>query len=118
MHADEVKYKDDKIIWTLNDKQYESEIVDVSTTEVGSKTEERPFTRMSIWFADKEIKDVPVAIVDRTEKSTPFLANRNFMEKMGTIVNPDKVFVVTKSPASYDALSAKGDPHAGIKFEK
>ena len=118
MHADEVKYEDGKIIWSLNDKEYTNDIVDVSTTEVGSKTEERPFTRMSIWFADKEIRDVPVAIVDRTEKSTPFLANRNFMEKMGTIVNPDKVFVVTKSPATYDASSAKGNPHAGIKFEK
>lgn len=117
MHADEVEYKDNKIIWKLNDKTYENDIIDVSTTEVGSKTEERPFTRMNIWFADKEIRNVPVALVDRSEKSTPFLANRNFMEKMGTIVNPDKVFVITKSPMGYDALKAKGDSHAGIKFE-
>ena len=118
MHADKVDFTDDKIIWELNGKKYENDIIDVSTTEVGKTIEERPFAKMNIWFADKEIKDVPVALVDRTEKSTPFLANRIFMEKMATIVNPEKVFVITQAPNGYDAYKAKGEAHAGIKFDK
>ena len=71
-----------------------------------------------IEFAGKTIKDVAVAPVDRTPKSTPFLANRKFMERMGIIVNPDKAFVITQFDGEYDALDSKGKKHAGINFDE
>jgi hypothetical protein len=56
---------------------------------------------------------------NRVDKSTPFLVNREFMRALGLSVNPNKAFVVTENPENKFSLSkAKGNPHAGIKFEK
>ena len=118
MHADNIETKDSFLHWEINGKKFKSKIVNVSSTEVGEKIEERPYVHLDIEFAGKTIKDVAVAPVDRTPKSTPFLANRKFMERLGIIVNPDKAFVITTFDGDYDALDSKGKKHAGIIFNE
>jgi hypothetical protein len=73
---------------------------------------------MDISFRGKTYKDVYVSLVDRKEKSTKFLANRKFMERIGCSVSPFKTFMVTSFVEEYSPKNAKGDSHAGIKFEK
>ena len=118
MHAENIETKGDFLHWELKGKKFKSKIVNVSSTEVGEKIEERPYVYLDIEFAGKIIKDVAVAPVDRTPKSTPFLANRKFMERLGIIVNPDKAFVITQFDGDYDALDSKGKKYAGIVFNE
>ena len=62
------------------------------------------------------IKGVKVAPINREAKSTPFLANRNLMKKLGVMVNPSKAFVISDPPEGYTPMKAKGEIHGGIIF--
>jgi hypothetical protein len=73
---------------------------------------------MDVQFAGKTYKDVHISLVDRKDKSTKFLVNRKFMERIGCSVSPTKTFVVTSFDGEYSAGDAKGIAHAGIKFQK
>jgi hypothetical protein len=64
-----------------------------------------------------KISDVKVAPTSRIQKSTPFLANRGLMKRMGVMVNPHKAFVVTDEVKNYRPLKTKGMAHGGIEFE-
>jgi hypothetical protein len=119
VHADTIEEKGKKLIWTLNGKKFVNDIIGYSDAEVGRDTHTRPVIEIDLVFNDIMVPGVKVSPVDRTEKSTPFLANRAFMKRMGLIVNPNKAFVVTPSPEQeYRPSKAKGEPHAGIYFEK
>lgn len=119
VHADTIEEKGKKLIWTLNGKKFVNDIIGYSDAEVGRDTHTRPVIEIDLVFNDIVVPGVKVSPVDRTEKSTPFLANRAFMKRMGLIVNPNKAFVVTPSPEQeYRPSKAKGEPHAGIYFEK
>jgi len=119
IHADEMEENDNKLIWTCGGKKYVSPIVGYSDAEIGKDIHRRPIIEMDIIFNDILVPKVKLSPVDRTGKSTPFLANRQLMRKLGLIVNPNKAFVVTKSPdEEYKPSEAKGEAHSGIYFEK
>jgi ribosomal protein S6--L-glutamate ligase len=119
IHADSVEEKGKKLIWTCGDKKFVSDIIGYSDAEVGKNTHTRPVIEMDIVFNDIRITKVRVSPLDRSGKSTPFLANRSLMRKLGMIVNPNKAFVITDMPGDdYSPKSAKGKEHAGIYFEK
>ena len=71
---------------------------------------------MDIIFNGVKITGVKVAPTDRISKSTPFLANRPLMKKLGVMVNPHKAFVVSDRVEDYSPMQAKGDPYGGIEF--
>jgi RimK family alpha-L-glutamate ligase len=119
IHADSVEEKGKKLIWTCGDKKFSSDIIGYSDAEVGQSRDRRPVIEMDIVFNDVKIPAVRVSPIDRTGKSTPFLANRILMRTLGMIVNPNKAFVVTDLPKDdYSPKSAKGKEHAGIYFSK
>ena len=118
IHADKVEEKGGKVHWTIGKKKFVNTIVDHSEAEVGTKIHKRPVIELDITFNGVLIPGVKVSPDDRTDKSTPFLANRSFMRTVGLIVNPHKAFVVTEEPEEYSVKAAKGEPYAGIKFEK
>jgi RimK family alpha-L-glutamate ligase len=119
IHADSVEEKGKKLIWTCGDKKFSSDIVGYSDAEVGKDKHRRPVIEMDIIFNDIKIPGVRVSPVDRTGKSTPFLANRVFMRILGMIVNPNKAFVISDLPKDdYTPKGAKGQEHAGIYFSK
>lgn len=104
--------------WELGGKKFTHKVVDFANAEVGDKIHRRPIILMDISFRGKTYKDVSVSLVDRKEKSTKFLVNRKFMERIGCSVSPFKTFMVTSFDGEYSPKNAKGDSHAGIKFEK
>jgi ribosomal protein S6--L-glutamate ligase len=119
LHADEVEEKDDKLIWKVGDKKFVNDIVGYSDAEIGKDIHTRPMIEMDVVINGVTIPKVKISPTDRTDKSTPFLANRAFMRKAGLIVNPHKAFVISDEPETkYEVGKAKGEPHAGIEFEK
>lgn len=119
LHADVIEEKGKKLIWSVNGKKFVNDIIGYSDAEVGRDTHTRPIIELDLEFNGTLVPAVKVSPVDRTEKSTPFLANRAFMKKMGLVVNPNKAFVVTSEPEEkYSPGKAKGEQHAGIYFEE
>ena len=119
IHCDEVEEIDGKLKWKVGKKNFVSDIVGYSDAEVGKDIHTRPIIEMDVLFHGVLVPAVKISPVDRTEKSTPFLANRGFMRRLGLIVNPYKAFVVSEEPKKgYGAGASKGEAHAGIKFEK
>jgi len=109
--------KDEKTVdWELGGKKFTSKVVDFANAEVGNDITRRPIIELDIQFAGKTYKNVYVSLVDRKEKSTKFLVNRKFMERMGCAVSPTKTFIVTSFEGEYAAGDAKGVAHAGINF--
>lgn len=112
----EISEDQTSVEWSLGNKKFKSEIVGWANTEVGTETHTRPIILMDIEFRGKVYKDVHVALVDRSDKSTKFLVNRRLMERIGCTVSPNKTFVVTGFDGKYDAMKSKEKKHAGIKF--
>jgi len=118
IHADKVEEKGGKVHWSIGGKKFVDPIVGHSEAEVGVKKHKRPIIEMDILFNDVLVPKVMISPDDRTDKSTPFLVNREFMRMVGLSVNPNKAFVVTNNPEDKFSLKkAKGNPHAGIRFE-
>jgi ribosomal protein S6--L-glutamate ligase len=115
---DELDVSDDKktVNWELGGKKFTNKIVGFASTEVGDVKDERIIIELDIQFAGKTYKNVYVSLVDRKEKSTKFLVNRKFMERIGCAVSPTKTFIVTSFEGEYAAGDAKGVAHAGINF--
>ena len=103
--------------WSLGGRDFESKFIGFTETEVGDTIEKRPVIEVDIQFAGKVYKKVQVALDDRSTKSTKFLVNRKFMERIGCSVDPMRTFVVSSFPIEYHGGEAKKDPHAGIIFE-
>ncbi len=118
VHADKVEEKGGKVYWTIGKKKFVNPIVGHSEAEIGDKKHKRPIIEMDIDFNGVIVPNVKISPDDRTDKSTPFLVNREFMRMVGLSVNPEKAFVVTKNPEdSFSLKKAKGNPHAGIRFQ-
>ena len=117
MTCDKMEIDNDNINWTLGKKKFKNKIIGYTNTTVGSDIHERPIIEMDIIFAGKLYKNVLVSLVDRKDKSTPFLVNRKFMERIGCSVNPVNAFIITTSPKNYSPGASQGDPHGGIKFK-
>jgi ribosomal protein S6--L-glutamate ligase len=112
----EVSDDEKTVSWSLGDHKQTSKVIDWSHAEVGDETHKRPIIEIEIHFAGKTYKDVHVSLVDRTDKSTKFLVNRKFMERIGCAVSPNKTFIATTFDGNYSAGDSKGDKYAGIKF--
>ena len=113
----EIDHKNKQVKWKIGNREFSNNIIDYSNAEVGDDVHERPIIEIDIMFAGKTYRKVHVSLVDRKDKSTKFLVNRKFMERIGCSVNPMKTFVVTSAPDGYSAGDAKGKPHLGIIFE-
>ncbi len=116
IQADEMKEVGNQLKWKIGGKEFTSDIVGYTDTEVGRDKSKRPIILIDVMLNGVKISDVKVAPTDRVQKSTPFLASRGLMKKMGVMVNPHKAFVVTEEIKGYRPLKAKGKPHLGIEF--
>ena len=116
IHADAMEEKDGVLYWSIGENNFEDKIVGYTKTEVGRDTEERPIIKLDIIFNGVKIPGVKVAPTSREQKSTPFLANRVLMKKLGVMVNPHKAFVSSEPMNGYKPMEAKGNPYGGIDF--
>ena len=117
IHADELSIKGDTVNWKIGNKKFKNNIIDYTKTEVGNDVEKRPIIEMNLSFIGKQFKGVPVALDDRSTKSTPFLVNRDLMENIGVRVSPSKVFMGTQKPKKYSAMDSKEKRLGGIYFK-
>lgn len=116
IHADTMEELDGVLNWTIGENKFQNEIVGYTNTEIGREKERRPIIELDIVLNGVKIPNVKVAPTDRIQKSTPFLANRSLMKKMGVMVNPHKAFVITEEMPNYVPMEAKGEPYGGIEF--
>jgi hypothetical protein len=118
IHADEINIDGKKVKWKIGGKDFESKVEGFSKTLVGDEIFERPIIKLDLVFADVKIPNQKVALADRAEKTTPFLANRKLMRKLGVMVNPNKSFVRSQKITDYDPSTAKLEANGGIEFNK
>ena len=118
IHADQISVNGKKVKWKIGDKNFESKLDGFSKTLVGDEIFERPIIKLDLVFAGVKIPNQKVALADRADKTTPFLANRKLMRKLGVMVNPDKSFVRSQKLTDYDPSSAKLEANGGIQFKK
>ena len=116
LHADFSEVVNDFLNWTIGGKTYTHRLIEYSHAEVGSNTERRPVVLLDVSFGGNLYKNVKFSLVDRTNKSTPLLINRSFMEEAGLIIDSSKTFLITKEPHGYSPLDSKGDSTAGIEL--
>jgi len=116
IQADNAIEDDGYLLWNIGDSKFKSPIIGYTNTEVGRDNEKRAIIEMDIMFDGALVKGVKVAPINRESKSTPFLANRILMKKLGVMVNPSKAFVISDQPDGYKPMKAKGEIHGGIIF--
>lgn len=116
LHADSSEESDGFLNWTVGGKSFSHRIMEYSHAEVGDQTDKRPVILLDIEFGKMVYKKVKFSVVDRTNKSTPMLINRGFMEIAGLVVDASKTFLLTDEPEDYSPLNAKGEPLAGIEL--
>lgn len=89
--CDKLDIKYNKVIATINNKEYEFDIVGKSNPKVGNDRQERITVIIpQIQIGTRKLKDVTFALVDDRDKSTRVLINRDVMKKMGFVINPNK----------------------------
>ena len=116
IQADNAVEDNGNLLWTVGESKFKNKIIGYTNTEVGREKVKRPIILMDIMFDGALVKDVKVAPINREPKSTPFLANRTLMKRLGVMVNPSKAFVVSDHPEDYTPMKAKGQIHGGIIF--
>ena len=89
--CDKLNIKYNKVVATINNKEYEFDIVGKSNPKVGNDRQERITVIIpQIQIGTRKLKDVTFALVDDRDKSTRVLINRDVMKKMGFVINPNK----------------------------
>lgn len=116
IHADEIEETEGILRWKIGEREFESPIIGYTQTEVGRDTERRAIIELDLVFDGVKIPGVSVAPTDRVSKSTPFLANRPLMKRMGVMINPHKAFVISDKVPEYKPMESKGDPYGGVEF--
>ena len=107
---------DGHVHWELGGKEFVNKIVGQSRAEVGTRVHKRAVINLDIEFNKIIYKNVKFSLVDRSEKSTPVLLNRDFLTSAGIIVDSSEDFIMTQKPVDYSPRTAKGDPFAGVQI--
>lgn len=97
IHADKFKVEGKKITWTLLDKTITSDIIRKEEISVGGLRdykEDRYVVKLDVEFAGHIYKDVEFTLDDRDER-TLILFDREFMNRLNVMVNPQRKYVIT-----------------------
>ena len=100
LHGDKLEVKGKTLHFEIGHKKFAKKIIGYTEVSGGMNTKgttKRPTIHMDIKFEGTTIEKVEVAIVDRTDKSTPFLVNRKTMRLLNVLVNPNTKFIVTEN---------------------
>ena len=93
--CDKLDIKYNKVVATINGKEYEFDIIGKSNPKVGNIRQERITVIIpEIQIGTRKLKDVTFALVDDRDKSTRVLINRDIMKKMGFVINPNKKNII------------------------
>ena len=93
----EFEEKGNKITFSIDGKEMTFDKVDTSFAHAGGDRYERPIIVIpEITLGLRKLKDVKVAIVKSREKNTNVLLNRDVLSKLGYVVHPDHLHLLTK----------------------
>jgi hypothetical protein len=97
IHADKVTEDGKKVKWSLLGSSITSDVVRKEKIKVGGLRdyeEDRYVVKLDVEFAGGVYKDVEFTIDDREDR-TPILLDREFMNRLNVMVNPQRKYVVT-----------------------
>ena len=117
MHVDQMEKKGKYLIYKIGNKELKSLILDTTKVRTGKVISERYIIETDVEFNGRIYRNVKVSPVDRTNFSTPFLVNREFMQRLGVSIDPDKKFTITSKLSGYKEKESKGNSNGGIDFE-
>ena len=117
LHADTIEEENGYIVWTMGGETYKNKVIGKARAEIGQALHVRHVISLDVEFNGESYKGIKFSLVDRTVKSTPILLNREFMSKVGIVVDPSEDFILTDRPKGYSPSSAKGDPRAGVVMD-
>lgn len=97
-HIEVGKYEvnDKKVKFEFNGHSYEFDIIGTSNAVTGEQKHTRPIIEIpQITLGKRVVKKVPMAIVEKREKSTNMLLNRECLAWLSYMVSPDKTHILT-----------------------
>jgi hypothetical protein len=109
IHADKLKINGNKATWSLLSKTITSDIIRTEKISVGGLRdyeEKRYVVSLDVEFAGGLYTDIEFTLDDREDKS-PILFDREFMNKLNVMVNPNRKYVITTKYSLDD--DKKGD---------
>ncbi len=109
IHADKLKINGNKATWSLLSKTITSDIIRTEKISVGGLRdyeEKRYVVSLDVEFAGGLYTDIEFTLDDREDKS-PILFDREFMNKLNVMVNPNRKYVITTKYSLND--DKKGD---------
>lgn len=93
----ELKRDGDKVSFTFGGKTYTLDVVDESNAVTGDQKHIRPIVNVKeITLGQRKVKNVPMALVERREKSTNMLLNRECLSWLGYVVSPSVTHILTE----------------------
>ena len=93
----ELKRDGDKVSFTFDGKSYTLEVVDESNAVTGEQKHKRPIVNVKeITLGQRKVKNVPMALVEKREKSTNMLLNRECLSWLGYVVSPSVTHILTE----------------------
>tara|TARA_Y100000310_G_scaffold296695_1_gene329154 strand:+ start:288 stop:1748 length:1461 start_codon:yes stop_codon:yes gene_type:complete len=111
IRADKMKINGKKVTWSLLGKTIISDIIRTEKISVGGLRdyeEERQVVILDVEFAGDLYKDIEFTLDDREDKS-PILFDREFMNRLNVMVNPQRKYVITTKYSIDDDKNKKGD---------
>ena len=97
IHTDKLEVKGKNVTWTYNDKTITSKIQRVAKVDVGglnNYSEKRYAVLLDFEFAGSSYKNIEFLLDDREDRS-PILLNRDVMQMLNVMVNPQRKYIVT-----------------------
>ena len=93
----ELKRDGDKVYFTFDGKSYTLDVVDESNAVTGDQKHNRPIVNVKeITLGQRKVKNVPMALVEKREKSTNMLLNRECLSWLGYVVSPSVTHILTE----------------------
>lgn len=93
----ELKRDGDKVSFTFGGKTYTLDVVDESNAVTGDQKHNRPIVNVKeITLGQRKVKNVPIALVEKREKSTNMLLNRECLSWLGYVVSPSVTHILTE----------------------
>ena len=95
IHAEDVKVNGKKITFTLNGKTITTKLIGNYTSVTGAGEDDRYVVELEFEFAGTNYGKVQFGLDDRSRMGTDVLLNRDLMNRLNVMVNPQRKYVVT-----------------------
>ena len=105
IHGEDIQVQGNKVLFkTVNNKHLIKDKVDTIIINVGAgNTEERPVVNFDLKIGNKEFKDIPFSVGDRSTNLFKILVSKDFIEKeLGALIDVSQENIADKEiEASY-----------------